>query len=111
MRSKPTETLTASTLIDASEFAAMLSVTISTLWGLRSAKLLPAPLRLSAKCLRWRRTDVEAWIASLDQQRPDVSTARDERSVVVDDDDSAKSTPWNRCEWLAFPGIEEGRHA
>lgn len=106
MKSKPAKLLTPAVLIDASEFAAMLSISVPTLWGLRSANRLIEPLKLSRTCLRWRRTDIEAWIASLDQQRPEVSAVLCEPTVAADDQDGIGAALCDRREWLAFPGME-----
>ncbi len=106
MEFKPADMLTASLLIDAREFARLLSVPVKTLWGMVSADLAPAPLRLSRTCLRWRRTDAEAFIASLGSERPAVSAVPHEPSVVADNEHSAKSAPWDRHEWLAFHGMK-----
>ncbi len=52
-----------SVLIDAAEFARMLSVSKPTLWRMLSAqKKIPEPIRLTSQCLRWRRDSVLAWI-------------------------------------------------
>ena len=65
-------TTPASLLIDAAELARMLSVSKPTIWRMLSAQRAPEPLRLTAQCLRWRRSDVEAWLAAgcPAQQRP-----------------------------------------
>lgn len=50
-------------LIDAAELARMLSVSKPTVWRLREAAKLPPAIALTSQCIRWRRSDVEAWLA------------------------------------------------
>jgi len=54
--------LIASVLIDAAEFARLLSVSKPTIWRMRSVRKIPEPIRLTSQCLRWRRDSVLAWI-------------------------------------------------
>jgi predicted DNA-binding transcriptional regulator AlpA len=49
-------------LITAAEFAQMLSVSVRTLWRLRSAQAVPEPVRLGG-AVRWRLDEVRQWIA------------------------------------------------
>ncbi|MFZ1932688.1 MAG: helix-turn-helix domain-containing protein [Thermoguttaceae bacterium] len=49
-------------LITAVEFAGMLQVSVRTLWRLRSAGQVPAPVRLGG-AVRWRLDEVKKWIA------------------------------------------------
>ena len=51
-----------SVLIDAAEFARMLSVSKPTLWRMLSAQQINEPIRLTSQVLRWRRDSVLAWI-------------------------------------------------
>lgn len=60
----PNPTLAPSALIDAAEFARMLSVSKPTIWRLLSAQKIPEPIRLTSQCLRWRRDSVLVWVAS-----------------------------------------------
>ena len=53
-----------SALIDARELSRLLSVSLPTIWRMRNAGRLPEPIRLTSQCLRWRRCDVDAWLAS-----------------------------------------------
>ena len=57
--SSPTE------LLDAHQLAEILGTTARAIGQARRADLLPKPLRLPVRGrYRWRRADVEAWIAS-----------------------------------------------
>ena len=49
-------------LITASKLAALLEISTRTLWRLRSAGRLPEPVRLGG-AVRWRREDIQNWIA------------------------------------------------
>lgn len=52
---------TTSLLLTASRLAAILSVSVRTLWRLRAAGKLPKPVHLGGS-LRWRAEEVQAWI-------------------------------------------------
>lgn len=54
--------LVPSMLIDAAEFARMLSVSKPTIWRLLSSQKIPEPIRLTSQCLRWRRDVALRWI-------------------------------------------------
>lgn len=84
--------LVPSALIDARELAATLAVSLPTVWRMRDANRLPAPLRLTAQCLRWRRrtgnpaTGVDDWIdagcpALNEQCTPNVEVLEGARSL------------------------------
>ena len=49
-------------LITAAQVAEMLNVSLRTLWRLKSAGKLPAPVRLGG-AVRWRTQEVLQWIA------------------------------------------------
>lgn len=51
-------------LIDAAELARWLSVSKPTIWRLREDGKLPPAISLTSQCIRWRRADVESWLAS-----------------------------------------------
>ncbi len=53
-----------SALVDAAELAALLQVSKPTIWRLRENFKLPPAIVLTAQCIRWRRSDVESWIAA-----------------------------------------------
>ena len=63
-----------SVMINAAEFARLLSVSKPTIWRMLSAQRIPEPIRLTAQCLRWKREHVLRWIdsgcATLNEQRP-----------------------------------------
>lgn len=50
-------------LLTADMLATQLQVSKRTLWRLRSAGLLPQPVRLGGT-VRWRASDITAWIAA-----------------------------------------------
>lgn len=49
-------------LITADQLAVWLQVSKRSLWRLRSAGQLPAPVKLRS-AVRWRLSDIEAWLA------------------------------------------------
>ena len=75
-----TDTAPLAVLIDARQLAAMLSISVPTVWRMRDAGRLPEPLRLTAQCVRWRlrtgdpTTGVLDWIDAgcppFNEQRP-----------------------------------------
>jgi len=52
-------------LIDSKEVAKILGVSSSTIWRMRCEGKLPAPMQISSRLVKWRRSDIMAWI---DQQ-------------------------------------------
>jgi prophage regulatory protein len=48
-------------LVSAEKLAQLLDISIRTLWRLRAAGRLPAPVRLGGS-VRWRVDEVQAWI-------------------------------------------------
>ena len=54
--------ITPSLMIDAAEFARLLSVSKPTIWRMRDDGRLPPPIVLTSQCLRWRRDVVLEWI-------------------------------------------------
>ena len=51
-----------SKLIDAAEFARLLSVSKPTIWRLRDNGKLPPAIALTSQCVRWRREAILKWI-------------------------------------------------
>lgn len=58
-----TSAVTPSLMVDAKEVAQLINVSIATLWRMRSSGKLPPTVTLSAGCVRWRRADIERWVA------------------------------------------------
>lgn len=54
---------TADRLIDVKELADYLGLAVGTIYHLVSEDRLPC-VRLSARCLRFRRSDIDAWVAA-----------------------------------------------
>ncbi len=50
-------------LLSAEKLAKKLDISVRTLWRLRAAGKLPAPVRLGGS-VRWRPADIEAWLAA-----------------------------------------------
>lgn len=50
-------------LFRARDLAAVLRISVRTLWRLDATAKLPRPVRLGSAC-RWRRGEIEAWIAA-----------------------------------------------
>lgn len=49
-------------MVDAKQAAAITSVSVATWHRMVSAGKTPAPVKLSAGCVRWRVADLEDWI-------------------------------------------------
>ncbi|NLV39736.1 MAG: helix-turn-helix domain-containing protein [Candidatus Hydrogenedentes bacterium] len=62
-------------LVTAKELSAMLSVSVRTLWRMRDAGRLPAPIRIGS-CVRWETAAIEEWVAA---GFPQVSRGRSDR--------------------------------
>ena len=58
------DTHTPSLLLDARDTARLVGLSISTIERLVDAKRFPAPLMLTRRTRRWRRQDLESWIAN-----------------------------------------------
>ena len=66
-------------LLDVNEVADLLRLAPGSIYHLVSGKKIPC-VRLSARCLRFRRSDIDQWIAAkVDDPRPAVSSPRAER--------------------------------
>jgi len=50
----------------AAEYA---GVHVATWWEMVAAGRAPAPVKLSPRCTRWRRKDLEAWVDGLAQAK------------------------------------------
>ena len=48
-------------LISARELAALLGVSVSTIWVWHSSGRVPLPVRVGG-CTKWRRAEVEEWV-------------------------------------------------
>jgi predicted DNA-binding transcriptional regulator AlpA len=51
-------------LINAHDLARLLHISVRSLWRLRSAQLIPEPVRLGGTTVRWRYDEVREWIAA-----------------------------------------------
>jgi predicted DNA-binding transcriptional regulator AlpA len=49
-------------LVSIDDVAQLTGLGVATLYRYRAAGKLPAPIRLSAGAVRWRRSDIELWI-------------------------------------------------
>ena len=56
--------ITPTALIDAAELSRMLSVSKPTIWRMRDDGKLPPAIALTSQCIRWRRSDIDAWLAA-----------------------------------------------
>jgi prophage regulatory protein len=50
-------------LLAARQAAALCGVSLATWWRWGAAGRCPAPIRISAGCVRWRRDELESWVA------------------------------------------------
>lgn len=58
------QTLADSLLLSDRQVAALLSCSRRTVWKMASCGDLPKPVRVGSRTVRWRRTDIEAWVAN-----------------------------------------------
>ncbi len=68
-----------------------LAISLPTLWRMRANGKLPPAIALSSQCLRWRRCDVESWIAS------GCPPANEQRLTAVDCGEASKD-PASSCD-------------
>ena len=52
-------------LLDSKEVANLLGVSHTTIWRMRCEGRLPAPIQVSSRLVKWRRSDILDWV---DQQ-------------------------------------------
>lgn len=53
------------TLISANQIAVRANVTVGTVWfWSRNNPQFPSPLKLSARCTRWRKSEIDDWLDS-----------------------------------------------
>ena len=52
-------------LMDINAVMEMVSLRRTMIYGLISKNRFPQPVKLSSRCVRWRRTDLDAWIDGL----------------------------------------------
>ena len=53
------------TLLTTKEVAHRLSISVRTLHRLTSAGIVPAPIRITRKIIRWRVTDIDCYLKGL----------------------------------------------
>ena len=51
-------------MLSASEVAEMLGVSSVTLWRLRKRRDFPKGMKVSERCFRWRKSQIEDWLAA-----------------------------------------------
>lgn len=70
-------------LMDIHEVAAFLNVSPGTLYHWNSERRGPPSIHLSSRCLRWRRSDVNAWVSErVDKGGQEHCGQRNKRAVV-----------------------------
>jgi predicted DNA-binding transcriptional regulator AlpA len=52
-------------LIDATDLAHTLSVSLRQVWRLRATGEIPAPVRVGSRSVRWRASDIDRYLAAL----------------------------------------------
>jgi len=54
-------------LINPSELADKLRISPTTLWRWRKERLIPPALDLGSRVIRWRATDIDAWLEKINK--------------------------------------------
>jgi predicted DNA-binding transcriptional regulator AlpA len=54
-------------LVTAKDVAELLSVTVRTVWHMEAAGQIPKAKRISKKVVRWKGSEIQAYIDSLDK--------------------------------------------
>ena len=62
-------------LLNVAEVAELLGCSVSFVWRMRRRGQLPEPMRQGTKWTRWRRSDLEAWLAGKDNAQGQEVTA------------------------------------
>jgi excisionase family DNA binding protein len=65
----------AALLLSVKDVAKLLGVSVRTVWRMRKRGQLPDPMQLSEQTLRWRREEIEQWVASGRIVLPEVEVA------------------------------------
>ncbi len=52
-------------LLDVREVAQILGIAVRTVWRLSATGELPAPVRIGARIVRWRLSDIEQYLEAL----------------------------------------------
>lgn len=63
-------------LLDARQVAALLSISLATLWRYVRAERVPQPIRLAPRCLRWRLRDLERFVGADGTERDGAGSNR-----------------------------------
>ena len=61
---RPPVATSAALLLDAREAAALIRVSRATFWKLYSQGNVPAAVRFGARVVRWRKQELETWVAA-----------------------------------------------
>lgn len=62
-------------LLSRPQVEAMTGLSCSTLYRLMAAGSFPAPIRVGARAVRWRRSDLESFLADCPKAGPETRTA------------------------------------
>ena len=62
-------------LLNRKQVEELLGIKKSSLYSYMRQGDFPAPIRLSPKCVRWRRSEIEAWLASRPRATGELSAA------------------------------------
>jgi len=76
-------------LLTISELAEMIGLAVGTIYHMVSEERIPV-VRLSGRCIRFRKSDIEDWIDSLTEQVRDCHSCNPRRLT------SSKNRPFNK---------------
>ena len=54
-------------MLSAPEVAVLIGVSMVTLWRLRKRPDFPKGFKISKRCNRWRKTEIEGWLANCER--------------------------------------------
>ena len=60
-------------LMTKADMCEYLSISDSTLFRLRRDNIIPKPLNLGARVIRWQKEDIESWLKSITPEQPSPS--------------------------------------
>lgn len=75
--SEDTNAVEKAVLLDVKLVAQLTGLSVRTIWRFRDAGYLPPGLKIGPTAVRWRRTDIETWIANGCRPVRHVATKRD----------------------------------
>ena len=62
-----------SKIIRPKQLAALLQISLTSLWRLRKQKIIPEPILIGSRMIGWQRSTIDEWLNSLNAQKSGVT--------------------------------------